>query len=377
MRVLQLGKYYYPYRGGIESHLRLLAERLGRSQTVEVVVYNRDRRTVHERVGGVSVTRVATLGRVASTEICPRLIGELSRHTYDVLHLHAPNPMAMLAYALARKPRQHALVITHHSDVIRQRGLRMALGPIFSAVMRRADAIIVNSQRYLETSPELAPYRSKSSVIPLGIEEQAASGDPSPRLVEFASRHRGRVVLAVGRMVPYKGFRILLRALASIDAGLILVGSGPLEQELRREASALGITERVAFLGDVEPIELRGAYGLAQVFALPSVERSEAFGVVQLEAMAAGVPIVNTDLASGVPEVSPHGVTGLTVQPGDPAAFGAALARILDAPELGARLGEAGRNRVRAQFTAERMVEQISTLYGSVIRGESSVPRAA
>src|SRR5678816_1135756 len=169
MRVLQLGKYYEPYLGGMETHVRLLAEGLAaRGVAVEVLVHNTGSKTVKESVRGVHVTRVGRVATVMSTELAPRLRKELSR-PYDLLHLHAPHPMGMFAYLSARTP-PHRLVVTHHSDVVRQSRLRSLLSPMFETVMRRADAIISSSQAYLESSPELRSFRSKVSVIPFGID---------------------------------------------------------------------------------------------------------------------------------------------------------------------------------------------------------------
>ena len=358
LRVLQLGKYYYPHSGGIETHLRLLTDSLSVANEVEVLVHNVARLTLRERVGSVDVTRVATLGRLASTELSPALVRELSGRRYDVLHLHTPNPMGMLAYYLAKKAADHRLVVTHHSDVVRQIWMRRAFQPVFAGVMRRADAIVVTSQRYLETSLELKPYREKCVVIPYGIPLTEA-GRPVPSVVdEFSSRHRRRVILSIGRLVYYKGFEVLLAAMARVDAGLIIVGSGPLERSLRERIQNLALGERVLLLGDVSNDQITRILPAAQVFAFPSIARSEAFGIVQLEAMAAGLPVVNTHLDSGVPEVSLHGVTGLTVPPGDPVALASALRALLEDPPLRARLGAAGQSRVRTQFAVELMVEQ-------------------
>jgi rhamnosyl/mannosyltransferase len=372
MRVLQLGKYYEPHVGGMETHLGLLAHGLtARGLDVEVLVHGGGRRTLRETVRGIPVTRVGALGRLMSTEFSPSLVTELSR-LYDVLHLHTPHPMAMVAYLAARKPA-HALVITHHSDIVRQARVRSVLQPLFRAVLERADAIIATSQRYLESSDELKPYRTKVKVIPYGIDLQRFS--PSLKqlapALEIRSKHGTRIVLATGRLIYYKGFEVLLDAMRTVRAHLLLVGDGPLRAALEARARRNGVGDRVTFVGSVPNEDMGRYYGAADVFALPSIARSEAFGIVQIEALASTLPVVNTSLASGVPDVSLHDVTGLTVAPNDAGALADALNRLLDDPEFARRLGNRGRECALERFSADRMVDETVALYREVTPSSS------
>src|SRR5262249_41107076 len=154
-----------------------------------------------EEIGGVDVTRVSSLGRLASTEICPGLVTELSKRSYDILHLHAPNPMAMLAYLAARKPREHRLVVTHHSDTIREVYLRKVFQPIFERVMRRADAVVATTRRYVESSRELGPYGAKTIVVPYGIDIKPFGLPDRTAVQKVRDLHGPRLVLAVGRLI--------------------------------------------------------------------------------------------------------------------------------------------------------------------------------
>ena len=172
MRVLQLGKYYYPFMGGIETHLEVLCRALTNAIDIEAVVFNTAlSRTTHENIDGVPVTRCAELARVAANSISLAMIAELSRRDYDILHLHIPNPLAAAAaLAAARKPKKHSLVITHHSDIVRQTTLKQIVGPLMGRAMRRADVIVATSPGYLASSDELRPYLAKCQVIPYGID---------------------------------------------------------------------------------------------------------------------------------------------------------------------------------------------------------------
>jgi rhamnosyl/mannosyltransferase len=374
MRVLHLGKYYDPYMGGIETHLSMLCMGLLESHEVEVLVCNTDRRTVHETVGGVRVTRAGAWARAFSTHLTPALVTELSSRSYDVLHLHTPNPMGMLAYVMARKPRGHHLVVTHHSDVVRQVRMRRWLDPLFSRVMCRADVILATSAGYAATSRELAPHRERVRVIPYGIDlDPYVSPDHASAAKELRARFGQRVVLGVGRLIYYKGFDVLLDAIARIDAHLVIVGDGPLRQSLEKRAGELGIARRVTFAGEVHQKDMPAWYRAADVFAFPSVARSEAFGIVQLEAMASGIPVVNTSLDSGVPDVSLDGETGLTVPPLNPITLAEALERLLSDGAWRARLGAAGRERAAAVFSKQRMLRAHEELYQELVQVRSSV----
>jgi glycosyltransferase involved in cell wall biosynthesis len=370
MRVLQLGKYYYPYMGGIETHLHDLATGLARAVDVEAIVYHTRLRLVRERVDGVDVTRVGTIGRAASTEICPALPFELSTREYDVLHLHAPNPMGMVGYLMAKKSPRHALVVTHHSDVVRQALLRRSFEPVFRGVMSRADAIIVSSQRYLESSRELIPYRGKCVVIPYGIGAERNRSVSQSEVRGLRALYGPRVVLAVGRLIYYKGFEVLVDAMRSVDGTLVLVGSGPLRARIAYQIREFGLSKRVFLVGEVHNHELASYYGAADVFAFPSIARSEAFGIAQLEAMAAGLPVVNTAIESGVPSVSRDGLTGLTVPAGDAKCLAAAISQLLDNPDMRARFGREGRRRVEVEFASDLMVRRVLDLYRRLLAHE-------
>jgi len=217
----------------------------------------------------------------------------------------------------------------------------------------------------LEHSPVLQRFRDKCHVIPHGIPFELYDEVNSAQVDEIRSFYRKPIILAVGRLVYYKGFDYLIRAMRNIDAHLLLIGEGPLHRELLEQVMVSGVQEKVTLLGNVS--DLRPYYHACDVFALPSIAVSEAFGIVQLEAMACGKPVVNTQLPSGVPWVSQNGLTGITVPPADSDALAEAVSLLLSQPELAQRYGRSARRRVEQEFATERMLARTLGLYSRVL----------
>lgn len=368
MRVLQLGKYYYPYMGGMENHLYLLCNELKSRVNLDVLVCNSEAKNVTETIDGVTVTRAAQVAHAASTSICPTMPLEISRRTYDVLHLHCPHPMGAMSYLFSRRAHPHKVIVTWHSDIVKQKRLLRAFQPFMNLVLAKASAIICTSPNYMEGSEVLAPFRSKCHVIPYGID--VTQFERTPAIEHEAAAIRARynhrpLLIGVGRLIYYKGFEYAVRAMREVDAELLLVGSGPLRPALEQMARECGVAAKVHFVGEVHNQALAPYYFASSAYVLPSIARSEAFAIVQLEAMACGLPVVNTSIPrSGVPFVSRDGESGLTVPPEDAPAFARALKTILDDKDLARRFGEAGRARVHREFSREVMTERTMALYG-------------
>jgi rhamnosyl/mannosyltransferase len=386
LRVCHLAKFYPPAPGGIESHVRTLARaqaELGAKVRV-VCVNHRDRHgrdvtweplartdTVDEWDGSVRVTRLGKWGNLARLDVCPGLPAALGRlrGEVDVLHLHAPNPMMTLALAAA--PLAGRLVVTHHSDVIRQRVLGLVFRPFERLVYRRAVSILCTSPRYAEGSPLLAGHNGKVGVLTFGIdlrpyrEPSAAARDHAK---ELRAEHGQPLWLAVGRLVYYKGLHNAVRALTAVPGRLLVIGEGPARAELQRLAVAEGVADRIIWRGHVSEDELIGAYHAATALWFPSNARSEGFGLVQVEAMASGCPVINTAiLASGVAWVSRHEETGLTVPVEDAEALAAAARRLIAEPGLRDRLAEGARRRAGTEFEYCSMAARSLGVYRTVL----------
>jgi rhamnosyl/mannosyltransferase len=351
--------------GGIETHLEALCQQLRPVADVRVLAANTANTRVEEERAGVRILRLPPRIWLSTAPLCPSLAREIGRATPDLVHLHLPHPGGMLA-VLASAYRG-PLVVTYHSDVVRQQWRAAPFHPVLLATLRRAQAIIATSETYARTSPILRRFASSCTVVPYGIPLDRFAC-PDPRAVrQLRERFGPRVVLAIGRLVYYKGYDVLIEAMPHVEAHLVLVGDGPLLSSLEAQAARLGVTHKVTFAGEIANDALGPYYHAADVFALPSVARSEAFGIVQLEALACGVPVVNTSLPSGVPEVSLDGVTGVTVPPRDARALAAALSRLLDDPQLRANYAVAGRARVARHFTNELMGQRVRRIYEDVL----------
>jgi lipopolysaccharide/colanic/teichoic acid biosynthesis glycosyltransferase/glycosyltransferase involved in cell wall biosynthesis len=374
VRVLHVGKFYPPARGGMEQVLRLLAEGERQHVDVAVLVAGTRWRTSRETSAGVRVTRAGCLGVVGSAGVCPTFPYHLARAKADVVVVHEPNPLGLLSYAVAR-PRGR-LVVWLHSELIEHRWYYRFYRPLLAWGVRRAAAIVVSSARLAEHADTLRSVRDKCVVVPLGIDAErfVPTEETERRAHALRARYGASFVLFVGRLVPYKGVDVLLDALAGSGIPAVIVGSGPLEAALRRRCEALGLCDGVHFVGEVSDEDLAALYRACAVLVLPSIARNEAFGLVQLEAMACARPVVSTDLPTGVPWVNQHGRTGLVVPPGDPRALRAALRRLLADPALREKLGEDGRRRVAREFTVPGMVRATTALYRRLAAGG---PRAA
>ncbi len=372
LRVLHVGKFYPPHIGGMETHLRTLCAQLKDAVDLQVIVANDGTHTVQSVLDGIRVTRLGTALYLYSTPVCPRMVRAIRGARADVVHVHLPNPWAVAAYLMSG--HGGALVASWHSDVVRQKRLGRAYEVISRLFLRRCNAIIASSPNYVESSPVLSRNPAHCTVVPYGIAvSDFACRDAAP-IHNIRQRFGPRIVLSAGRLVYYKGLEYLIRAMNAVDAKLLIVGDGPMRPRLEAEAAANPLLRgRVKFLGRIEDVV--PYYHACDVFVLPSVARSEAFGIVQLEAMACGKPVVNTRLRSGVPFVSLHGVTGLTVAPGDPAQMAAALNRLLDDPELRHALGNAALHRVRTEFTVGAMVQRTLDVYRRVTGGSGGLER--
>ena len=366
MRVLHAGKFYPPVRGGMETVLAALCEGTAQRWQVRAVVAQEGARTTRERLSGVEVVRVGTLARALSVSLSPGLARELWRERVECVVLHEPNPPAAMLLALRRpSPR---LIVWHHSDIVRPAWANATYGRMQRALYRRADCVIVAAPPMAQ-SPQVAGTARRIEVVPYGValEPLLTAGAPvNGHLAGTLARLPSPRVLFVGRLVYYKGLAVLLEAMAAGGASLVIAGEGPLEGKLRARATALGMANRVAFLTGLADEAIRQLYRACDVFVLPSTERTEAFGLVQVEAMASGLPVVSTDLPTGVPWVNEHGVTGLVVPPADAAALAGGLRRLLGDPALRATLGQAGRRRAVELFAQRRMVDRFVEIVESV-----------
>jgi rhamnosyl/mannosyltransferase len=386
LRIVHLGKYYPPSPGGIEEHTRALARgQAALGAEVRVLVVNHataagrdatfDRLTPtpdsEETDGPVRVVRVGRWANVAKLDLVPKLltaVRRLARWGPDVWHLHTPNATMMLA--LVACPFVRPLVITHHSDIVRQRFLKYAIRPVEVFAYRRAARVLSTSAGYIDGSPVLQEHRDKVEVLPLGIDLQPYR-EPAAAALAFAEKlraaHGSPLWLCVGRLIYYKGHAVALEALRQTRGTLLVIGTGPLARELASRAREVGVADRVVFRGHATADELAGAYRAATALWFPSTARSEGFGLVQVEAMAAGCPVVNTAIAgSGVSWVCRNEQEGLTVPVNDAAALAAAANRLLAESGLRDRLGVAARARAAAEFDARVMAARSLDIYRGV-----------
>ncbi len=374
MNILHLYKDYYPVLGGIENHVRLVAEaQAARGHTVAVLVTGPHLRTRVEQRHGVRVIYAGRLRTVASTPLSLALPWHLWRERPEIAHLHYPYPVGDVAQALFGRARR--TVISYHSDIVRQKTMLRLYAPWLRRSLARADAIIATSPRYVETSPFLRPLAEHCTVVPYGIQaERFAHADPAA-VAAIQQAHGGvPLLLFVGQLRYYKGVEFLIRAMRHVPGARALLAGG--ESSARRAALEVlaqteGVAERVIFLGEQDE-QLPALYHASDMFVLPSIERSEAFAIVQLEAMAAGRPVVSCDVGTGVAWVNQHESTGLVVPPRDPEALAGAINRLLADPALRARMGAAGQARVAAHFTQARMLAEIEAVYARVL---DSAPR--
>lgn len=360
LNILHLYKDYFPVLGGIENHIRVLAEaQAAAGHRVTVLVCDPGPKTRVVEIAGVRVIKAGRLKTVASMPISfsqPWLVG---RQAADVIHVHSPYPLGEMSAALCGRGAK--LVITHHSDVVRQQGWLRLYGPLLRLILRRADRIIATSPRYIETSPWLQPVAQRCTVVPLGVDVRRFAPPAEP----FAGP---ATLLFAGKLRYYKGLDTLLRGLPDLPGvHLKIVGDGPMRRPWMALAQELGIAERVHFLGEVADEALPALYHQAHIFVLPANARAEAFGTVLLEAMAAGLPCVTTEVGTGTSWVVQDGVTGRVVPPRDPAALVAALRTLLADDELRGQMGRAGRARVLAEFDQAKMVERVMEVYREVM----------
>jgi rhamnosyl/mannosyltransferase len=376
MRIVHIYKDYYPVFGGIENLVRVIAEsQAKRGHAVDVLVTQiANRKSEIENRNGVRVVKATRQLNIQSTPVAfsfPRLVWELT-HNADIVHLHAPYPIGEACNLIFGRGKK--TVMSWHSDIVRQKTLLRVYAPILRSVVKRADRILSASEAYARSSPWIKAHLEKVSIVPYGIDP--ARFIDSEQSIEDIKRLRDRlipaplsdprsmIVLGLGRLRYYKGFDDLIRAVALTKNVIgVLVGIGPMEAELKMLASELGVSNRMIFAGEVSDDELPLYYQAADVFALPSNSRAEAFGMVILEAMASGLPILSTEIGTATSWINRHGETGFVVPPQQPDALARAIVQLRDDDALRARMGQAARLRVLSEFTQDKMFERIEEVY--------------
>lgn len=348
MRVLQFGRFWNAQHGGLERHVFLLSQGLAQ-QGVEVVnlVAAVGRAGMDDIDGKYRLVQAPSFGKLFGTALSPALLRTaMALHrekAFDLFHLHFPDPLSHLGSMML--PAEVPRVITWHSDIVRQKKLLAVYQPFLRRITRQADALVAATPAHFDSSIQIPADvpPTRKHVIPYGLDYSLLQLDArtSALCAQLRSRAQGRgLVFALGRHVYYKGFDVLLEALQHTQAFLILGGDGPLKADLERQAAALGVKGRVFFAGRIPEEDLAAYFHACDVFCMPSVEPAEAFGLVQLEAMACGKPVICTQLNNGVNAVNVDGQTGFAVPVRDAVALGVCIERLLNDENLRASMGQ-------------------------------------
>lgn len=362
MRVLQLGKFY-PVFGGVEKVMYDLTMGLGCDMLCASADKKKEPYTL-SIAGGGKVIVMPTLLKAAGTMIAPKMVSWLKRNAgeYDLIDVHHPDPMAGLALRLSHFKGK---VILHwHSDIIGKGLFRILYKPLQNWLIRRADRIVGTTPVYVSETPDLKAVQDKTTFVPIGI----APFRPEAEAADKIRQELGgkKLVFSLGRLIPYKGYENLIRAAGYLpdDYKVVIGGSGPLRANLQQEIDSLGLSGKVTLAGYMKDKDLPAFFSAADVFVLPSVTKNEAFGIVQIEAMSVGTPVVATKIpGSGVAWVNEDGVSGLNVNPGDPQAIAEAILAITKDEITRRSFSEGASQRFDNLFKEEIMINKITELY--------------
>jgi rhamnosyl/mannosyltransferase len=360
---------YYDRVGGIETAVRELVNGLKQWCNVEVLCTKQGLASERTLVEGVKVDSIAAAVTVRKRPLALQMPLELRQRSADVVHYHLPFPLAIASHLLA-PPSARATVVSWHADLIGYPRLKHMIEPFLQSFLSQTGAIIVSSRKMIEQSESLRRHSDKCHVVPYGVDPRPLEKFNHQRVAEIKSKLGGPLVLFTGRLVYYKGVEVLIQAMQKVNATLAIAGTGPFEPELRELTKKLGLENRVRFLGAVEGDYLTDLYHACDAFVLPSLSAAESFGIVQVEAMMCGKPVINTSVDSTVPEVSVHGETGLTVQPNNWAELSAAINLLLNDQKLGTRLGEEARQRALARYSQEQYAKSVVKVYEQVLEYE-------
>jgi glycosyltransferase involved in cell wall biosynthesis len=370
MRVLHAYKVFRPdIDGGIVSVIAIACGRSSPDLSSSILVA-RGRRGFGQTFdsGPAKGRAVASLGTFLGMPVAPGFPIALSAamRQADVVALHLPFPLNDIG--VIGIPDRVGLVVHWHSEIHGRRLLARGLEPLVRRTLARADRIIVSNEAIVENSTLLRPHRVKCEVVPFGIDPNkwTLTSEAQTARSDSLRRSHPRLIVALGRLVPYKGFDVLIRALTEVDAQLIIIGTGAERRLLEKLAARLKISDRVTLTGYLHNEDVKVHLRAARVYAFPSTTDAETFGISQLEAMAVGLPIVNTSLTTAVPRVARDGIEAVTVPPGDPLALAAALTRVLDDEALAKQLGAAGQARVRDEFEDTKFVARLHAIYREV-----------
>jgi len=363
IKVLHVYKSYFPVIGGITSHLKVLCLELAKDKNIDVqiLVTNQNRNTVKEMDQHVRVIKVGKIFEFASTPISLSMPYWMKRLNPDLIHLHFPYPIGELSALFVNSNRK--IVLTYHSEIVKQRALLICYQPFLRRILDRVDVIIASSPNYVATSNCLIGLKHKIKVIPYGIDLSRFEKKDENRIKSIKAQYKSPLVLFVGMFRYYKGLEVLIEAAKRVEGSFLLIGKGKYRSKLESQVKKGNLIDKIFFLEEVEDDQLPAFYHASDIFVLPSTHRSEAFGIVQLEAMACGLPVISTELGTGTTFVNIHQQTGLVVPPRDPQALANALNILLANKNLREQLSLTGKQRVSKEFSKELMTERIKKVY--------------
>ncbi len=371
MNILQVNKFFHPWIGGVEDHVKTLVEQLSKKHNVTVLttkssLSKKQKKLPYKLIEARNFCRFFGKDHFFSMPISFDFIGKFRKLAYhhDIIHVHLPNPWAVIVILLFSTYRD--IVVTYHSDIKKQKFLFIFYKPfLYHFLKTRVKAIITTSDNLQKNSPVLRKFKRKVQVIPLGIDFDTLKYD-KVFYKKLADKYKKtHLVLFVGRLVPYKGVAYLLKAFSRLrnSAQLIIIGEGILEKDLRKLTTKLHLNRKVKFIKPQTKPYLNAYYKLADILVLPSVYETEAFGLVQVEAMYHQTAIINTSLATGVPFVSKHNESGYTVPPKNVKKMAQKIDKLLVGKSALNKLQTNAEKRAKKLFDAKKMTEATFKIY--------------
>lgn len=363
-KITHVTRFAYPHIGGIESVINQINDSLPDEEYEKEVLCcsNADKSSVEN---GVKYNRARYFFEIFNNTISLSFLWKLSRVKTDILHYHMPFIFAVVCHFIAR-PKYKKLYITYHAELVGYDKVMKYFWRLYKYFYKKADCIHILSPNVIYSDKILTPFKDKCYVLPFGIDIKVEENEEQNKIREQYKDKK--ILLCSGRLVRFKGFQYAIDAMKQVErAVLLIMGDGKYREVLEEQIKNGNLQDKVVLLGEISDKKYKNEiFEACDIFILPSIQRTESFAIVQLEAMRHGKPVINTNLGTGVNFVSIDKETGLTVEPKNVAQLTEAIKELINNDDLRLQYGRNSRKRVEELFDIQKIQEKYKNLYGDL-----------